>query len=316
MHKYLYIFRCVEPCGKPIPSCAYGHVCQNFCWEGCTVVCDQRMNKLLPCGHIKNNVRCGSRVQDLKCIERCKKLLQCAHAHQCQAYCGEPCTRDCQELVKHVDWPCGHNVRAACSATPLSCPGPCGVLSCGHECSGNCGKCLQGRVHKRCTKECGRTLVCSHQCIANCSVACPPCKEPCQTSCTHSFCGKECGELCAPCRYDCEWKCKHFKCSRKCGDICDRPRCDEPCKRIVPKCLHKCKGLCSESCVCVKCDKDDIQKIYGTEDDVDARFIRLKDCRHIFEVSFIDQHMDIRSEEGNEAINMKVYFKSLIDLIS
>ncbi|XP_020904024.1 NFX1-type zinc finger-containing protein 1 isoform X2 [Exaiptasia diaphana] len=293
-------FKCVEPCNRTRIGC--DHRCDNLCWKKCEDQCHERVQKQLQCGHTKQDVLCRSPVQGMKCDERCDKNLKCGH--QCQARCGEPCTLDCKELVKHEDWPCGHIVTAACSATPLICRGNCSP-SCGHECSGKCGECLQGRVHRSCKKKCGRTLVCSHACTASCSCsfACPPCAKPCQNSCTHAVCSNKCGELCKPCNQACEWKCKHYKCSKKCSEICDRPRCDVPCKNLILKCQHKCRGLCSESCVCVKCDEKDIKKIFLTEDEVDARFIRLEDCSHIFEVSAFDQYMD--TDNVQEAVQLK-----------
>jgi hypothetical protein len=207
--------------------------------------------------------------------------------------------------VKHNDWPCGHEVTIACSATPFDCRGPCSELSCGHNCSGKCGECLQGRVHKRCTRKCGRILVCTHQCNANCTITCPPCTDPCQTVCIHSKCRKQCGELCTPCTYRCHWQCKHLRCEKKCGEICDRARCNKPCPKKL-KCGHKCRGLCEESCICVICQKDKIQEIFGTEDfdDESVRFIQLKDCKHIFEVSDLDRWIDM----DNAEIQMKVLY--------
>ena len=37
------------------------------------------------------------------------------------------------------------------------------VLSCKHECAGNCNTCKQGRFHQPCKKPCNRTLVCGHR---------------------------------------------------------------------------------------------------------------------------------------------------------
>jgi hypothetical protein len=82
----------------------------------------------------------------------------------------------------------------------LLCQEPCeSLLSCDHTCSGKCGTCLQGRLHKPCSKKCGRQLVCGHVCEEGCSVICPPCKEKCQFKCPHSKCNMQCGQACAPC---------------------------------------------------------------------------------------------------------------------
>lgn len=194
----------------------------------------ERVDKTLPCKHIKRNALCGDSLEMIKCEERCEKTLPCGH--QCQARCDTPCTTACQELVERSDWPCGHKVKSiACSATFYSCTGDCGSLNCGHKCSGSCGKCLQGRVHQRCKKICGRVLVCGHHCRATCTTtsACPPCTRDCENRCKHSKCPNKCGELCVPCKYRCKWQCKHSKCEKKCGEVCERPRCNKPCYKII-----------------------------------------------------------------------------------
>lgn len=253
----------------------------------------------LPCSHVKKNARCSNNPHSVKCDERCIGSLICGH--QCQARCGEPCTTACQELVKRSDWPCGHQATIACSASLLDCRGPCGKTSCSHECSGRCGECLQGRVHRRCTKTCGRVLVCGHECRANCTITCPPCTNKCRTKCKHSECRRKCGEPCVPCSDQCEWKCEHLKCNKKCGEICDRPRCHEPCRKRL-QCKHRCRGLCNEPCICVKCEKNDIQELFGTEDfdDETVRFIQLNECKHIFEVRALDQWMDKTHDDQEE----------------
>lgn len=44
------------------------------------------------------------------------------------------------------------------------CSEPClKELSCGHRCSGTCGECLQGRIHKVCDEDCNNTLICGHR---------------------------------------------------------------------------------------------------------------------------------------------------------
>ncbi|XP_031554354.1 NFX1-type zinc finger-containing protein 1-like isoform X2 [Actinia tenebrosa] len=293
-------FRCNKPCSKIIHGCRKGHICRNICGQDCEPKCLYRVEMTLPCNHVKKNARCSDNPNHVKCDERCPKLLKCGH--RCQARCGEPCTSSCKELVKRSDWPCGHEVTIACSASPLDCRGPCGGdPSCGHECSGSCGECLQGRVHRRCKKTCGRVLVCGHECRANCTITCPPCTNKCETKCKHSECRKKCGEPCVPCTHQCEWMCKHLKCSMKCGEICDRPRCDEPCRKLL-QCKHRCRGLCNEPCICVECEKEEIKIFFGTEnfDDETVRFIQLRGCKHIFEVHALDKWMDMGNDDQQE----------------
>ena len=44
------------------------------------------------------------------------------------------------------------------------CAEPCTkILACEHQCKGTCGGCFNGRVHRACQEDCGRTLVCGHK---------------------------------------------------------------------------------------------------------------------------------------------------------
>ena len=289
-------YLCTAECPKTIDGCS--HPCRRLCWQECETVCRMTVDKTLPsCGHRKR-VPCVLDVSRVKCELDCEKFLpKCGH--RCLASCGEPCTTKCKEHVKKSDWPCGHDVTTTCSAIPVDCPFPCEVkLECDHKCKGNCGSCRMGRVHKRCNLKCGRILVCSHACKALCTNSCPPCSVNCENRCVHSHCTKKCGELCIPCAEKCPWECTHYKCTKLCGEPCDRPRCNEPCRKI-PECgirnkAHRCRGLCGEPCICALCDKNDSTDLItdtflGGEDEEDALFIQLPDCKHIFAVSDLDR---------------------------
>ena len=289
---------CTEECAKTIKGCS--HLCPKLCYQECETSCPERVKKtLLPCRHTMT-VRCGMDLYRVKCKSQCEKILsKCGH--RCQARCGEPCTTKCAERVKRSDWPCGHDVTITCSATPVDCPVPCeAILECDHPCKGECGECRMGRVHKRCRLRCGRVLVCSHACKSSCTTSCPPCSMKCENRCGHSHCNKKCGEPCVSCTKKCKWKCPHYECTKPCGQLCDRPRCNEPCKKIL-KCgrkgsPHRCRGLCGEPCICAVCEKNDggdaITEIFlGGEEDEDAMFIQLPDCKHIFAVSDLDRYM-------------------------
>ena len=289
-------YLCTEECPKTIDGCS--HPCRKLCGEKCLTVCCVTVDKTLPsCGHRKK-VPCFQDVSRVKCDLQCEKFLpKCGH--RCQAKCGQPCTTKCEKRVKKSDWPCGHDVTTTCSATPIDCSFPCGVeLECGHNCKGTCGSCRMGRVHKRCNLKCGRILVCSHACRASCTNSCPPCSVSCENKCVHSHCTKKCGELCIPCAEKCPWQCPHYKCTKLCGQPCDRPRCNEPCRKI-PECgirnkAHRCRSLCGEPCICALCNKNDSTDLItdtflGGEDEEDALFIQLPDCKHIFAVSDLDR---------------------------
>ncbi|KAJ7380470.1 NFX1-type zinc finger-containing protein 1 [Desmophyllum pertusum] len=221
---------CGEPCAKKIVGC--DHVCPKLCCKECETDCPEFVEKTLPrCGH-SQTARCGKDVKRLQCKEPCDKMLSTC-AHRCQSHCGKPCTAKCQELVKRTDWPCGHEVTIACSATPRDCTVPCGTtLECGHQCSGSCGECRMGRVHK------------SVKTVAGTPNA-----------------NTNAGEECIPCKHKCKWKCPHYKCDKRCDEVCSRPRCDEPCKKVL-KCgrklhPHTCRSLCGEQCICAVCEKND-----------------------------------------------------------
>ena len=278
-------FRCQKPCEKKRARC--DHTCPKRCWEVCEQNCEIEVEKELPiCGHTML-VRCDTNPVMLKCQKRCEKDLSCGH--RCQSKCGESCTEKCREIVKKTDWPCGHHVFIACSATPNDCFHPCETtLECGHTCSGTCGECRMGRIHKRCQLHCGRVLICSHSCMSRCKESCPPCSAKCENLCGHSECPEKCGEPCTPCHEECLWKCPHHACTKKCSEMCERPRCNEPCNQVL-SCGHDCCGLCKEECICAECTP--VREIFfGTEENESARFLKLPDCQHVFEVTCLDRY--------------------------
>ncbi|CAI8041395.1 NFX1-type zinc finger-containing protein 1 [Geodia barretti] len=133
---------------------------------------------------------------------------------------------------------------------------------------------------------------------------CPPCTAKCSNYCPHSKCPKNCYEPCDPCAEPCQWNCDHLKCTKKCGELCNRPRCDMPCLERL-ECGHQCIGLCGDKCpkLCRVCDNDMVTEIFfGTEDEPDARFVQLQDCKHVFEYTGLDQWMD---REESEEIQFK-----------
>ena len=278
-------FRCQKPCEKKRTRC--DHTCPKRCWEVCEQNCEIEVEKQLPfCGHTML-VRCDTNPIMIKCIKQCEKYLPCGH--RCQRKCGESCTKKCHETVKKIDWPCGHLVSIACSATPADCSHPCeATLECGHTCSGTCGECRMGRIHKRCKKHCGRVLICSHSCMSCCKESCPPCSAKCENLCGHSECPEKCGEPCIPCHEECLWNCPHHACAKKCSEMCERPRCNEPCNQVL-SCGHDCCGLCKEECICAECTP--VREIFfGEEENESARFIKLPDCQHVFEVTGLDRY--------------------------
>ena len=228
----------------------------------------------------------------------------------------QPCTANCEELViKQI--PCGHNTKTkvhCCKpVSSIQCTEPCKeVLSCGHQCSGDCHSCFRGRFHKMCQHLYSHTLLCGHNHQIHCSKSNvqPSCSESCNNFCNHGKrCTNKCGEPCTLCVEECQWKCKHHKCSKKCNEICDRLRCDKPCTKLL-KCLHQCIGLCREKCpqLCRECDSAQISECFlGGKNKPDARFIQLEGCGHIFEVSDLDHYMD--QQDSSDCKTVKIQFK-------
>ena len=294
------LYKCQNRCDRRLPC---QHRCKRKCHEcinGCAP-CIEIVQKRLPeCGH-SMNIPCHEKPSKFHCSRQCQKVLKCGH--RCQMLCSEPCAYQCSVIVTKC-LPCGHNANVMCYQKPedIECKVPCGaLLQCLHECVGTCGRCQQGRLHIHCESKCGRTLVCGHTCISPCAAECPPCSLECSNYCTHSKCPKKCYKPCDQCAEPCEWNCKHLRCTKKCGELCNRPRCDMPCPKHL-SCGHPCIGLCGDKCpeLCRTCNRDEVVEIFfGTEDDPDARFVQLRDCKHIFECSGLDQWMD-KVEEGNE----------------
>jgi hypothetical protein len=296
-------FVCMKPCQKTV--CNLGHKCTGICSKKCSK-CKVPVPKIIPgCGH-EQNVPCSQDPSNWVCTDRCKVILECGH--ECKNPCGNNHTDSCQVEINKT-WSCGHSAIVKCFKQDGECPSPCKqMLECEHECKGTCGSCFRGKLHKSCNKQCRRPLVCEHLCKDKCS-NCPPCTRRCQNRCVHSSCQKFCGDVCIPCAEPCEWQCKHHSCNEICSEPCKRPRCDEPCKKHL-ECGHRCIGLCGEPCpnVCRVCNKEIVQEIFfGTEDESDARFVQLQDCKHFFEVSGIDKWMDehIETDEKMTSIKLK-----------
>ena len=299
---------CSEKCSKPLPC---GHNCKAKCYE-CKknkqcVPCSAHVPRVLPqCGHTVT-LRCSENPVTAKCSLPCSRALTCGH--KCPNTCSAPCTTRCTiKIEKHL--PCGHKVYVLCFEDPSTvlCPVQCEeMLECGDKCSGTCGKCQRGRLHVKCQQKCGRDLVCGHNCKFRCPSICPPCEEPCNNYCFHSKCPKKCYEPCSPCMEPCTWRCPHFLCTKPCGELCNRPPCNQPCVKTL-KCGHPCIGLCGEPCPkkCRVCHHDEVCEVFfGTEDEDDARFIELQDCKHIVEVGGLDQWIETEAASTSTQVQFK-----------
>ncbi|KAJ8946031.1 hypothetical protein NQ318_023280 [Aromia moschata] len=299
---------CEKPCKTLLPC---NHICKKKCFETCGP-CSIKVEKNIPaCGH-KTKLSCFETPERKHCNKQCNQTLPCGHG--CTNKCSQPCTAKCLHM-KDCDLmsPCGHNVKKIscyenCNNYDLIllkyCTAPCGVkLKCDHICKGTCGACFQGRIHQRCGEKCGVYLVCNHECPIPCREACKPCEKNCTYRCDHSVCKKKCGEICVKCAEQCPRKCVHQACKKKCGDICSVGPCEEPCPKSL-QCGHPCIGFCNDRCPrkCRICDNDEVSEIFfGTEDDEDARFVELQDCKHILESTGMENWLN----QGDE-IQMKV----------
>lgn len=305
-------YKCVKKCEKIL--CDLGHKCTLLCHKECPKNCPVKVEKIIPkCQHTQM-IPCHQDPNTFTCQEPCQKLLSCEHP--CESVCGLPCTSKCKVKVI-LKLRCGHTQEDACfykdCIDKAECKAPCGhQLKCGHACRGTCGKCFQGRFHFSCSHKCERLLICSHQCKEPCTGDCPPCQRPCENCCVHSKCMKPCGQPCAPCREPCEWQCAHHRCNKLCYEPCDRPPCTEPCNKTLD-CGHPCIGLCGDKCPskCRICHRDDVTEIFfGTENEPDAYFIQLEDCKHIIEYTAMDIYMGMDdNNQANEAEQVAIKLK-------
>lgn len=254
--------QCMEPCDKQIGSC--GHFCRRRCSETC--VCDRVYPvKELPCGHKLTNLLCPAwQQEELKECDRLTKVAMPVCGHEALLPCPTACVlreainagMDSQDVS--LAYECNHK---------------CGRMRdrCGHDCTFNCGDCLQatgGQSTRElmelvkgskmahtgaCTHPCNRSMACGHYCKAVCHKAgkCPPCGESCANLCSHSTCNLICNKPCASCSEACGWYCPHMKtaCPLPCGSPCIRLPCDKRCDKMLADCGHQCPGLCGEPCL-------------------------------------------------------------------
>ena len=288
------LYKCFQPCVK-VNTC--GHKCQKKCHQDC-LPCLSKMIKTLPqCGH-KASMKCHFDPKKWACKEICTTKLSCGH--QCQLKCGD-CVLDfkhrdrCEKMVEKM-WPCGHTSQTKCclSTKDQPCPVPCkSRLDCGHTCSGTCGECLEGRIHKTCKGTCNKTLPCGHSCSFPCSEICPPCTRKCDWVCSHNIkCLNKCSQECRQCAEDCSYRCPHMKCPRLCFEDCEDVKCDMPCKKSLP-CGHPCVGLCGEICprLCPVCEPTK----FGNPAD---RMVFLSDCKCTVSVARLDYYMEQTAKSG------------------
>ncbi|KAL4804110.1 hypothetical protein BDV18DRAFT_166268 [Aspergillus unguis] len=306
---------------------------------GCSLPCPRRLE---PCGH-QCQAKCHSAVMhdSFACTKPCPRIRRSCE-HECPKLCGQECGR-CMTKIEDVELPCGHTkkaifchqktnlkavrcdikvektipkcghtVQVSCFKDVTSpifhCPEPCtGLPSCGHSCSGCCGRCLieayDGQrefSHLKCTKKCDRPYsTCNHRCPKTCHTGedCGPCEAKCEVRCSHSVCDSTCGKACTPCIEKCTWSCIHQgSCSLPCAAPCDRLPCDERCPKLL-ECGHQCPSLCGEDCpnnVCQGCGNnmdarvDFLEWQTFSEINLDECPIIMLACGHFFTRESVD----------------------------
>ena len=315
---------CKCPCERKLHC---GHPCTNKCGEPCTadcmvkvkkiftdcghtivspcskpndeVFCQEKVQRILPCGHT-SLMKCSKSVDKYKCKISVKVTLKCGHVFE--GKCSMQ-NEKCNVLTEKEFEKCGHKMKLPChESLPSECEEKCTVkLLCGHQCTGSCSECHQGRMHKACTFQMF-PLPCGHPTNKSCgSITFPGCDYKCEYSCEHrTVCTHNCSQPCRPCQQPCAWICLHYECSRKCHETCDRPRCDHPCSNTLA-CSHPCIGICGEPCprICRLC-KNQKKKFKNlcvgkSDTSIETRYIQLS-CDHLFEVGQLDQLLDAQLE--------------------
>lgn len=125
---------------------------------------------------------------------------------------------------------------------------------------------------------------------------------------SHFRCKKKCGEPCSDCKEPCPRVCEHTRCSARCGEKCTVEPCTEPCPKTLSKCGHPCVGFCGDVCppLCRICDKEELQEIYfGFEEDDDARYVYLLECKHVIESQGMDMWLSQKGDGGK--VNLLFY---------
>lgn len=232
--------QCREPVEVDLAGC--GHTLTVPCCEAegvraGAVPCRAPVTVQLPvCGH-SVTVACGARQAALRdptaCTHKCGQLLGCEHT--CGAECGK-CVRavlvdNAEELmegwlqqqpVELRDAWTRHTGGAAAARLDLLLR----FLAPGSPADGHRDAYytwLKSRLtdagharryagsHRRCTRRCGRVLVCGHECGEACHAGrpCGGCRQPCWIGCAHHRCRRPCGEPCVPCAEPCVWRCEH-----------------------------------------------------------------------------------------------------------
>ncbi|PKY21705.1 hypothetical protein RhiirB3_525223 [Rhizophagus irregularis] len=289
--------KCDEPCLKINSEC--NHQCQKRCFDNCEDCEFLVGNIILPgCGHKLKNAKCWQdRAKDsIKCKTLVpKKLLQCEHCRN--IYCSEPVSTDykCIEKCKKK-LECGHECLSECTKCQNRSKqeGP------------NITVPIERTQHEKCQTVCDKFLFCGHKCKSHCHEGkeCPPCEDNCTVICEHTSCNKHCLEPCAVCTEKCSWECEHQgRCELSCGVSCYRLPCNERCNKIL-ECGHNCAGVCGEICpskdFCVDCAPENVlnqdinSKSTFSEIDWNEKRMIVLACGHVYTMETMDKLMEMK----------------------
>ncbi|KAK6528856.1 hypothetical protein TWF694_004090 [Orbilia ellipsospora] len=282
---------CLKPCTKP-RDC--GHPCIKACKEPCGNCTHVLRDVPLPCGHTAPRLQCylTANLSRHTCTQAVTKSLNCGHEIQV------PCFSQNDTRIKmHCTHKCGSR------------------LPCGHMCYGLCRECTTSGKHKACTTPCEKEYkLCRHKCSKVCheGESCPPCSKPCEIKCKHGSCPNPCGEACIPCAETCGWECEHeeAKCNMPCSVPCDKLPCNKRCDKPLKRCKHQCPSICGEECpsskYCQECAGAKILNMRVNlitleqykEIKLDEDPIILLSCGHIYTVSSLDGHLELKKHYG------------------
>ncbi|CAG2194420.1 unnamed protein product [Mytilus edulis] len=198
---------------------------------------------------------------------------------------------------------CGHEVQVECSTKyDASCKLQCsGILNCGHKCKGTHSECSQGRLHVPCYANCERNLVYEHDHKDHCSYR--------RSSCMNDDTCKTRVDGSKLCKEECKAECPNkFKCDKSCMATCERPKCNTLCMtRLECGPDHTCSGLLCEcvQCICQICER--LTNIQVEDKRVEnAVYIRLEDCKCVFEVKVLDKHiLNVMNNHNDETKSLK-----------
>ncbi|PSN32629.1 hypothetical protein C0J52_22378 [Blattella germanica] len=278
-------YKCNKPCAKNNAGCKENHLCKKLCHEDCGE-CNVKVERDLPhCDH-KGWMQCSQDPETYVCMKKCQKILPCGHKcpNNCSSMCG-----NCPVKVQKMIPSCGHSIQVKCCEDPDS---------------------------KNCHFPCKKILRCGHRCTTLCSA---PCIEKCQElviSRVRPVCGHS---VYIPCFMQNQIAMFHVQrvAHRVHESVCidvnilnvqesadnhvssAREPCTEPCDLLL-KCNHPCIGFCGETCppLCRVCNKDEVTEIFfGNEDEPDARFVLLEDCKHVFESTALEHWMSQSDDE-------------------